>query len=265
MNRLCTLATAFILLTTSVTANEQPTIDRKMDASKAVATVTTNRNRGEETYQLVGRNQRACGDCGRHVGCGAGSPYAGLQPTSTYQFFRPADTRRTKETIASRTETFEKAIGWVQVTNDAGVSRSRPTGWAASLTIKSDEQYDCDKCDTSKRVPFVCERNFCSKNYVVVFGTKWCSFCPKMYPVVRQLRKSGYFVLYLDAEEYPQVVKQFKLTSWPTTVVMDHGKEKARFIGVTTVEKIKKLLTKTRKEQEKPKGANYDFASAGQE
>lgn len=281
MKRLFTLVTAFIFLTSSAIANEQHTIPRKMDASKALAAITTPRDRDEEEDQLAGRSRRACGDCGRYARCSARSPYAGLtdfqdngrhncngrhafhsayatlrpSASSVYQSLRPINTPRKEEINGSRAASFERSAGWVQITSGE-VSHSRPVGQTVSTTIKSNEQYDCDECDVHKRLPFVCERKFCSKNYVVVFGAKWCSFCPKMYPVVRQLRKAGYFVLYIDTDQYPQVTQQFKLTSWPTTVVMDQGKEKVRFTGVTTVEKIKKLLTKTRKEQEEP---NYDF------
>lgn len=69
-----------------------------------------------------------------------------------------------------------------------------------------------------------------------------------MWPVVEKLRKDGYIVFYIDTENYPGVFEKFKLRVWPTTIVMEGGKPKVRFDGVTTAEQIAKHL-KTRKEQ----------------
>jgi len=69
-----------------------------------------------------------------------------------------------------------------------------------------------------------------------------------MYPVVDKLRADGYIVFYVEASTYPQVWEQFKLRAVPTTVIMDGGKSKAKFVGVTSANKIAKHL-KTQEQQ----------------
>ncbi|KKK52383.1 hypothetical protein LCGC14_3105480, partial [marine sediment metagenome] len=81
-----------------------------------------------------------------------------------------------------------------------------------------------------------------------VFGSDTCVYCPRMYPVVEQLRKDGYIVFYIETPDYPGIFEQFELTAWPTTVIMNDGKPQMRFVGVTTSKNIARHL-KTRKQQ----------------
>ena len=109
----------------------------------------------------------------------------------------------------------------------------------------------CDECTNDKDCvcpPFVCSLGLCKDNYAVVFGSDDCIYCPRMYPVVKKLRKDGYIVFYIETPDYPGIFEQFELTAWPTTVIMNDGKPRMRFVGVTTSKKIARHL-KTREQQ----------------
>lgn len=86
--------------------------------------------------------------------------------------------------------------------------------------------------------PLVCEHGNCKKSYVVFFTAPWCSACHKMYPRIEELRKAGYIVYALDIEKFQDAARRFKIKALPTTVVMENGKEIARFVGVVSTDQI---------------------------
>lgn len=177
---------------------------------------------------------------------GSQGSYKGLTPTQSLR------------SVEAKEETrVDRSPSWVEVVNEEAASK-RPTGWVPPTKLKV-AKVRAGK-DEEDRVcpPFVKKYDFCDKNYAVVFGAKWCSQCPRMYPVVESLREQGYFIVYVDTDDYPEVTKHFKIRLWPTTVVMDKGKEQARFTGVTNEKKIKKFLVKKRKEQEQEVAPDED-------
>lgn len=80
--------------------------------------------------------------------------------------------------------------------------------------------------------PLVRERDACDKNYVFVVSASWCAPCRKMYPVIDKLRKDGYLVFYYDIDKYPDLDARFDVTSYPTFIVYDKGKEQSRAVGI---------------------------------
>jgi hypothetical protein len=117
------------------------------------------------------------------------------------------------------------------------------TGW--NPPTQDDE---CEECNGCQCPPLACNSGHCDHNYAAVFASKNCRFCPQMWSKVKKLRKDGYIVFYVDTDKYPGIFKDMKLRVWPTTLVFEDHKEKARFEGVTSAEKIAKPL-KTRDEQ----------------
>lgn len=79
-----------------------------------------------------------------------------------------------------------------------------------------------------------------------------------MYPVFKELEAAGYIVYTLNADKLDKNGRAFNVQSLPTVVVMDGGKEVERFTGVTSIDSIKSKL-KTRDEQKKPNGFDYDL------
>lgn len=113
---------------------------------------------------------------------------------------------------------------------------------------------DCECSD-----PRVCEHGNCKKNYVVFFTAPWCAACHKMYPRIEELREAGYIVYSLDIEKFQGAAERFKIESLPTTVVMEDGKEIARFVGVVPMDKITSVA-KTKDEQAETKTeTDYNF------
>lgn len=105
--------------------------------------------------------------------------------------------------------------------------------------------------------PRVCEQGNCKKNYVVFFTAAWCSACHKMYPRIEELRKAGYIVYTLDVDKFTDAAAKFKIEALPTTVVLDKGKEIARFVGVVGTDKVTSVA-KTKDEQA-DQGMDYNF------
>lgn len=105
--------------------------------------------------------------------------------------------------------------------------------------------------------PRVCEHGNCKKNYVVFFTAPWCAACHKMYPRIEELRKAGYIVYSLDIEKFQGAAERFKIEALPTTVVMEDGKEIARFVGVVPMDKITSVA-KTKDEQAETE-TDYNF------
>jgi thiol-disulfide isomerase/thioredoxin len=96
--------------------------------------------------------------------------------------------------------------------------------------------------------PSVCKNGDCKKNYVIFFTADWCRACQRMYPRIKELRDAGYIVYVFNIDKFKPAAEKFQIESLPTTVVMDQGKEVARFIGVVEKSKITNV-TKTRDEQ----------------
>lgn len=75
-----------------------------------------------------------------------------------------------------------------------------------------------------------------------------------MHPVVDGLAKD-YYVYEVDIDEQSDVAKALKVSSVPTMIVMEGGKELDRFVGITAKAKLTAKL-KTKAQQAEP---DYDF------
>lgn len=119
------------------------------------------------------------------------------------------------------------------------VAPKAPTPEVNAGWIKCPCGEDC-KCPTDE----ACKKKECKKNYVVMFTAKWCTACPRMKKVLDQLGAEGYIVYFVDTDENKDKAQLFKITTLPTVVVMDNGKEVRRVVGVSTAEAVKEGVKK---------------------
>lgn len=99
------------------------------------------------------------------------------------------------------------------------------------------------------------------KNLLVFcnFSTSWCGPCKQLFAEVYsdaevgEMMNKTFISLYIDAEakEWAEVAKKFKVTGYPTMILLDGaGKERARIVGalpkVKFMEEIEKNLDNTR-------------------
>ncbi len=126
-----------------------------------------------------------------------------------------------------------------------------PIVWAKVIT-----QHACECGQNCQCPPQVCKAGNCKHVYAVVFGSKNCKYCPRMYPVVDKLRADGYIVFYVDAGTYPKVWEQFKLRAVPTTIIMDGSIPMTKFVGITSANKIARHLKTQEQQGLKPRRTN---------
>ena len=115
----------------------------------------------------------------------------------------------------------------------------------------SKSSHDCECGKNCLCAPYVCEKKHCNHNYAVVFGAKWCRYCYRMKPIIKELKRRDYIVFYIDTDEFPSVIERFELRKWPTTIVMDKKKPVIKFSGLTSYRQLSEHL-KTRKQQGLP-------------
>jgi hypothetical protein len=233
-----------LLLTTIIVciwslSNETISAATNLEQIEAPIAWVDYQDRGGEAGQLEKATSRIYKDSRRSRRHPRFDAYNKLRPESAYDGLNVQQSCPEEET----------AIIWseVKTIEGEGADIPYPTGWLPPITTK----HDCADCDQKpcQCPPYVCKAGNCNHNYAVVFGSKRnCLVCPRMYPVINELRSSGYIVFYVDTDDFPGVFAQFKFSKWPTTIVMENKKPVIRFHGVTTAKKIAKHM-KTRDEQ----------------
>ena len=80
--------------------------------------------------------------------------------------------------------------------------------------------------------------------YAVKFWATWCQPCKIYAPTVEKL--DGEFenisFLSIDADQVPQIVKQFKIRSLPTVLILSDGEEVERILGMQLIEPMRSKL-----------------------
>jgi thioredoxin-like negative regulator of GroEL len=69
---------------------------------------------------------------------------------------------------------------------------------------------------------------------VFYFTADWCQPCKKVKPVVEDMKKEGFQFQMVDADYEQLLVKQFKVSSIPTFILLKNGKEINRITGAKT-------------------------------
>jgi thioredoxin 1 len=81
--------------------------------------------------------------------------------------------------------------------------------------------------------------------FLLDFGAVWCAPCRQLAPIVEKLADEyvgKVRVGKIDIEDSPNVANKFGIRGVPTVLVFKDGKEAARHVGLTSKEKLVKLL-----------------------
>jgi thioredoxin 1 len=80
---------------------------------------------------------------------------------------------------------------------------------------------------------------------LVDFSASWCAPCKALAPIVEKLALQSmgrYRVVAIDVDESPSAAKRFGIKSFPTVVIVEGGRERARHVGLTDKATLTKLL-----------------------
>ena len=82
---------------------------------------------------------------------------------------------------------------------------------------------------------------------LVDFATHWCAPCRALQPILRALeaeRPGRLRVCTVDAETNRALADRYDVRSFPTVIAFSEGRVVGRLVGLTTREKLLKLLEK---------------------
>jgi len=77
---------------------------------------------------------------------------------------------------------------------------------------------------------------------VFYFTTDWCEPCKKVKPIVEDMKKEGFQFQMIDADYEQLLVKQFKVSSVPTFILLKDGKEINRMTRVKTRRELEDFI-----------------------
>jgi thioredoxin-like negative regulator of GroEL len=85
---------------------------------------------------------------------------------------------------------------------------------------------------------------------VFYFTADWCQPCKKVKPVVEDMKKEGFQFQMVDADYEQLLVKQFKVSSIPTFILLKDGKEINRITGAKTRGELEDFINYEKNVQE---------------
>ncbi len=100
-------------------------------------------------------------------------------------------------------------------------------------------------------IPFVTEADFASKTasgrVLIDFFAEWCGPCKRLTPVLEQLTQdpdvAGKVTIFkLNIDECGNVCSKFDITSVPTLVLLQDGREINRMVGLRDAASLKAFL-----------------------
>jgi len=77
---------------------------------------------------------------------------------------------------------------------------------------------------------------------VFYFTADWCQPCQKVKPIVEEMKKEGFQFQMVDADYEQLLVKQFKVSSIPTFILLEDGKELNRISGAQTRDQLEGFI-----------------------
>lgn len=80
---------------------------------------------------------------------------------------------------------------------------------------------------------------------LVDFTAQWCPPCRALAPILHRLAEEGagrLKVVAVDGDRSPALARRFGIRGLPTVVAFAGGREVARHVGLTTKEKLLKLV-----------------------
>lgn len=80
---------------------------------------------------------------------------------------------------------------------------------------------------------------------VVEFSSQWCGPCKKQAQILHEIsqKRNNIFMAQVDIEENSALTDKLGVRSVPTTIVLQKGQEKKRFVGSCSRESIEKELS----------------------
>jgi thioredoxin 1 len=78
---------------------------------------------------------------------------------------------------------------------------------------------------------------------ILYFSAPWCGPCKAFKPVMESLQ-SEMSITFIDVDSSPQTATQYNVRSVPTTILVENGMEKGRFVGVKTKEEVRALYNR---------------------
>ena len=70
------------------------------------------------------------------------------------------------------------------------------------------------------------------------FSAPWCGPCKTFGPKMDQVAEQGIPVNKVNVDYTPDVVTKYNVKSIPTVILVENGAEKARFVGVKSVQDV---------------------------
>lgn len=91
------------------------------------------------------------------------------------------------------------------------------------------------------------EAEIASGSALVDFHAEWCGPCKMMNPIIEALAletKGSLHVCKVDVDHAQKVAARFDITSVPTLILFENGKEKKRMVGLQDLKSLKSHLAK---------------------
>ncbi len=79
-------------------------------------------------------------------------------------------------------------------------------------------------------------------NTILYFTADWCNPCQRTKPFAEELIRDGANIKFIDADSEMGMVKNFKILSVPTYIVLKDGEEIHRANGAKTKEQLQELV-----------------------
>ena len=82
---------------------------------------------------------------------------------------------------------------------------------------------------------------------LVDFNAEWCGPCQALKPILEEAESElpdGAKIVPVDIDEYGELAEKYEVSTIPSLVLFEDGKEIDRFVGLMSKKKILKVLGK---------------------